>query len=357
MNKFIILQTVTPSYRNKFFDYLRGALKDDFQLYSGDCYFEKSVTSDLTYSKRNKITNFFFLNRMFLFQFGMWSIIFRKNILVLEMNPRIISNWIILIIRKTLNRKTVLWGHAWPRAGKNSFSDKIRHLMRLMGNIIIVYTKTQQKELLIKMPNKKIYFASNSLYQISEMKTNHTKSLINNMIYVGRLTRSKKPFLFIKSFHAIFNKLPKNTKLYLVGDGPEKQKISEYIKQNNLNTRIELYGHVDDYKTLKQLYFSSLFSISPGYIGLSVTQSFGFGVPMIVSKHENHSPEIEAVKEGENAIYFQTDNVDNLCEKILHMYEFRDKWIDKRKNIVKDCQTNYSIEVMCSPFIEVYHQN
>ena len=78
---------------------------------------------------------------------------------------------------------------------------------------------------------------------------------------------------------------------------------------------------------------------------------------MIVSKHENHSPEIEAVKEGENAIYFQTDNVDNLCEKILHMYEFRDKWIDKRKNIVKDCQTNYSIEVMCSPFIEVYHQN
>ena len=101
MNKFIILQTVTPSYRNKFFDYLRGALKDDFQLYSGDCYFEKSVTSDLTYSKRNKITNFFFLNRMFLFQFGMWSIIFRKNILVLEMNPRIISNWIILIIRKT----------------------------------------------------------------------------------------------------------------------------------------------------------------------------------------------------------------------------------------------------------------
>ena len=108
---------------------------------------------------------------------------------------------------------------------------------------------------------------------------------------------------------------------------------------------------------LKQLYFSSLFSISPGYIGLSVTQSFGFGVPMIVSKHENHSPEIEAVKEGENAIYFQTDNVDNLCEKILHMYEFRDQWIDKRKNIVKDCQTNYSIEVMCSPFIEVYHQN
>ena len=78
---------------------------------------------------------------------------------------------------------------------------------------------------------------------------------------------------------------------------------------------------------------------------------------MIVSEHENHSPEIEAVKEGENAIYFQTDNEESLCEKMYQMYEYRDKWINKRNNIVKDCQTNYSIEAMSLPFIEIYNQN
>ena len=274
MSRFIILQTVSPSYRNKFFDYLSSMLKDDFDLYSGNYYFEKSVTSDLSYSKRKKVTNFFFLNRMFLFQFGMWSIVFRKNTLVLEMNPRIISNWIILVIRKILNRKTVLWGHAWPRSGKNSYSDKIRHLMRLLGNIIIVYTKTQQKELKERMSSKKIYFASNSLYRVDEMKTNYSNSSINNMIYFGRLTESKKPLLFIKGFHKIYDKLPKNIKLFMVGDGPEKKKISQYIKQNNLLSSVEVFGHEDDYETLKKLYFSSLFSVSPGYIGLSVTQSF-----------------------------------------------------------------------------------
>mgnify|MGYP001596071229 FL=1 len=357
MGRFIILQTVSPSYRNKFFDYLSSMLKDDFDLYSGNYYFEKSVTSDLSYSKRKKVTNLFFLNRMFLFQFGMWSIVFRKNTLVLEMNPRIISNWIILVIRKILNRKTVLWGHAWPRSGKYSYSDKIRHVMRLLGNIIIVYTKTQQNELKERMSSKKIYFASNSLYCVDEMKTNYSNSSINNMIYVGRLTESKKPLLFIKGFHKIYDKLPKNIKLFMVGDGPEKKKISQYIKQNNLLSSVEVFGHEDDYETLKKLYSSSLFSVSPGYIGLSVTQSFGFGVPMIVSEHENHSPEIEAVKEGENAIYFQTDNVDSLCEKMYQMYEYRDKWINKRNNIVKDCQTNYSIEAMSLPFIEIYNQN
>lgn len=357
MSRFIILQTVSPSYRNKFFDYLSSILKDDFDLYSGNYYFERSVTSDLSYPKRKKVTNFFFLNRMFLFQFGMWSIIFRKNTLVLEMNPRIISNWIILVIRKILNRKTVLWGHAWPRSGKNSYSDKIRHLMRLLGNIIIVYTKTQQKELKERMSSKNIYFASNSLYRVDEMKTNYSDSSINNMIYVGRLTESKKPLLFIKGFHKIYDKLPKNIKLFMVGDGPEKEKILQYIKQNNLLSSVEVFGHEDNYETLKKLYFSSLFSVSPGYIGLSVTQSFGFGVPMIVSKYENHSPEIEAVKEGKNAIYFQTDNIESLSEKICHMYESKDKWIKKRKSIVKDCKTNYSIEAMCFPFIEVYNQN
>lgn len=357
MKKLIILQTVSPSYRNKLFDYLCSILKDDFVLYSGDYYFEKSVVSDLTYKKRKKIKNFFFLNRKFLFQLGIWSIILHKNILVLEMNPRIISNWIILVIRKISNRKTVLWGHAWPRGGKNSHSDKIRNLMRKLGDIIIVYTETQQKELKVRMPNKTIYFASNSLYFVDQMKTNNSESLIHNMIYVGRLTERKKPLLLIKSFHAIYDKLPKNIKLFIVGDGPEKEKMIEYVEQNNLISSVEIFGHVDDYEMLKKLYSSSLFSISSGYIGLSATQSFGFGVPMIVSKYENHSPEIEAVKEGENAIYFQTDNIEDLSKKIYHMYETKGKWISKRKNIVEDCQKHYSIEAMSSPFIEVYNQN
>ena len=42
MKKLIIIQTVSPSYRNKLYHDLSLRLKDDFHLYSGDTYFEDS---------------------------------------------------------------------------------------------------------------------------------------------------------------------------------------------------------------------------------------------------------------------------------------------------------------------------
>ena len=355
MKKLVIIQTVSPSYRNKLYHDLSIRLKDDFHLYSGDTYFEDSVKSDVSFAKRKKITNLFFLKRRLLIQLGLGSIVTSNNVLVLEMNPRIISNWIILLIRNLLRRKTVLWGHAWPREGKKSSSDRIRGLMRSLGNEIIVYTKTQQIELQEKMPNKTIHAACNSLMKIDEMVTNDSDhQTIENIIYVGRLTDRKKPLLLIKSFHLILERLPKKVKLLIVGEGPEKLRIDQYINQHNLQLRIKTFGHLDDYDTLKKLYFSSLFSVSPGYVGLSVTQSFGFGVPMLVSKNENHSPEIEAVEKGKNAVFFKTDDTESLGKEMVKMYTMKDFWRNQRSSIVGNCKSQYSIESMSDVFINIY---
>lgn len=357
MKKLIILQTVSPSYRNKLFLYISNILKDQFDLYSGDSYFESSVKSDFSFHKRIQVSNFFIFKRKLLFQIGMWSIIFSNNLLIIEMNPRIISNWMILFIRKILNRKTILWGHAWPRNGMNSKSDKLRNFMRSLGDEIIVYTKTQQIELQERMPNKHIYSACNSLYSTSEMITNDSNQSSQNIIYVGRLTETKKPFFLLKTFHCIIDKLPKDVNLLIVGEGPEKLKMEEYIEKNNLNKRVSLFGHIDDYKILKELYFSSLFSVSPGYVGLSITQSFGFGVPMIVSEFENHSPEIEAVHEKDNSIFFKTDDIKNLSQQIFSMYENKDYWLNQRTSIVETCKKQYSIESMGSTFIKLFDKH
>jgi len=40
---------------------------------------------------------------------------------------------------------------------------------------------------------------------------------------------------------------------------------------------------------------------------------------MIISKDENHSPEIEAVT-PENALFFETDNIENLSLLIKQVY-------------------------------------
>ncbi len=351
MKKLVILQTAAPDYRKKFFQTIKDHLKDSFILFSGNEYFEKSVKTDNSIIYLQSINNHFFLGRRFLYQTGMWQKSLASKVLVLEMNPRIISNWLLLIIRIFLMKKTILWGHAWPRKGKNSNSDKLRQIMRLLASEIIVYTKTQAKELKKKMPNKIIKSAPNAVFYKSEMVFDKIPlEDINDIIYVGRLTKSKKVFLLVQVFTEIINELPLKTNLIIVGEGEEKLKITNFISARGLEGRIKILGHLGDYDKLKKLYSKCLFSVSPGYVGLSITQSFGFGVPMLISRDENHSPEIEASIEGENSVLFQADNFKN---EILLFLKSKNYWFHKKKSISVSCKENYSVEEMSKCFIQL----
>lgn len=348
--RLIIIQTVAPDYRGLFFERIKEVLGDNFELYAGDESFETTIQTKSKIYK--KVKNHFLLNRRFLLQSKIWHLLLKNDVLVLEMNPRIISNWIFLLIRKLFGKKTILWGHAWPRNGQNSKSDRLRNLMRKLASKIIVYTNQQKKELQVKMPNKQILSAPNAVYRIENMKTIMHHHQVN-LIYVGRLVPSKKVFFMVKAFHNALSALPKEAKLLIVGDGEEKEKLDDYINKHKLNKRIILFGHIGEYLKLQALYNDSIFSISPGYVGLSITQSFGFGVPMLISKNENHSPEIEAVTEYENALFFETDNVDDFTNKLKNIYTNLEHWKNKRKKIVSFCKESYSTEAMANVFINL----
>ncbi len=351
MKRLTILQSITPDYRKIFFENIRNELGSKFELYSGNSYFEKSLKDDETIQKV-KVKNLFLFGKV-LIQSHFTELIFKEGIVIVEMNPRILTNWFILIGRKILGKKVYLWGHAWPRNGKNSKTERIRKIMKVLGNKIIVYTKQQKQELQQQLPNKSIEVASNAVINSSEMSTNNDTEKINNIIYVGRLTKLKKIMFLVKSFHSIMTKLPKNCCLIIAGSGEEHEKLLSYILENKLTEKVLLKGHVSDYKELKNLYFSSLLSVSSGYVGLSITQSFGFGVPMLVSKTENHSPEIEAFEENVNGLFFTTNDITSCGEKILSFFENKEKWVGKRDLITKACKENYSTEAMSNTFIKL----
>ena len=350
----LILQTAAPDYRKKFFDYLNEHI-DGFQLFAGQNYFEQSVKTDNSITYKQPVKNVYLLKRRFLFQTGMWEAAMRANVVVLEMNPRIISNWLILIFRGVRGKKTILWGHAWPRKGKDSKSDLVRNFMRKLASSIIVYTKTQKKELKRKMPKKHILAAPNALYNKNEMVVNTglSKSKITNFIYVGRLTEAKKVFFLTTSFTSLLPRIPEEVNLIIVGEGEEKNKIKKFVKTHELEHRIKLLGHISGYATIKELYDISVASISPGYVGLSITQSLSFGIPMLISTNENHSPEIESANENKNTVFFETDIEDSLEQKILEVYSNKEKWISSRENICSFCKENYSIESMAKTFISL----
>ena len=344
----LIVQTAVGDYRQKVLEELVKVSGTSFMVLTGKEYFEPSTKTKVNLpGNLYLVKNFFLFKRRLLFQYGVFFKAVSAKSLILEMNPRIISNWLILLSRKMLGRKTVLWGHAWPRAGRYSKSDNLRNVLRELGSCIIVYTESQRLELEQRMPGKLIIAAPNSLYRKSDMYS--LKGKRENFIYVGRLVASKKPQLLISGFSRFVEMTPNfSGRLIIVGEGPEKADLLELCKELGISDKVSFEGHISELEILRDYYANSICSVSPGYVGLSITQSFSFGVPILISKDEPHAPEIEAAIDGSNCMFFNTDDSDDLAKKLAIFYSNLNEWESKKKDILEHCKLNYSVEHMAN---------
>ncbi len=351
--KVVLIQTAVGDYRKSFLEEVIKILGDSFHLYCGEEYFEASTITGVNFPEHMTIIrNVFLFRRKTLIQIGANTTALKADVTVLELNPRIITTWWVLIIRRLLRKNTVLWGHAWPRSGRGSSTDHLRNLMRKCASRLLVYTETQKRELAERMPRKTIIAAPNALYPATEMREVAVAELPTNFIYVGRLVAKKKPVLLLRAFASAKLKLSTDCKLVFVGDGPERTALEVIIREHDLNDSVELVGHVSDAAVLRKYYEKAIASVSPGYVGLSITQSFAFGVPMIIAKDEPHAPEIEAAVPGGNSLFFTSDSEDELAERLIEFAGNVSQWNGKRGELVANCRRKYSTEVMAQRFVD-----
>jgi glycosyltransferase involved in cell wall biosynthesis len=349
LTRIVLLQSAIGDYRQKVLELLDQQFGDDFHVFAGPEFFESSFKTRISLGSHfSFINNHFLLERRFLFQTGMWRPVLEADVAILEMNPRILSVWLLLVLRKFLGKRSVVWGHAWPRGGRYKKSDRVRNLVRRLGDTIIVYTETQARELKERMPRKRIIAAPNALYSRTIMKANPDPGKAKDFIYVGRLVSSKKPMLLLEAFALALDELPENVDLIFVGDGPLRRSLEARSDELELESRVTFKGHISDTEKLRDLYATSIASVSPGYVGLSITQSFAFGVPMIFARDEPHAPEIEAAVEGVNSCMFASNSASNLAEALLTFAQNKDMWIERRTSIASDCAERYSAELMAS---------
>ena len=352
MKTVFVLPTI-GDYRLDFFRLTLGRLNGDCRVYSGEDYFDSSFVTRIQLPRGLvQLRNRYLFGRRLLWQSGMWEDAIQSELVILLLNPRIISNWLILGLRRGLKRKTILWGHAWPRKGKRSRTEFVRHAFRSLADCIVVYTSTERQELVEKMPAKRVVEAPNSLYSVESRELNAASRTAADLIYVGRLSVDKKPDLLLRAFANAKGFLPERVRLIVVGDGPLRPILDDLAVRLSIASYIELYGHIGEFTVLQELYRRSLASVSPGYVGLSIIQSHWFGVPMIVADREPHAPEIEAAVEGKNCVFFARDSVESLANAIVTMYCQRMYWLGQRPHIASKCAQVYNVERMAKGMFE-----
>lgn len=152
-----------------------------------------------------------------------------------------------------------------------------------------------------------------------------------NFVSVGRLHIQKGYDILIKVVHDLnkSNFLPKNFKLRIYGDGPEKFTLNSLIRKYHLENKIYLLGKVmNPYKYVKN---SDLFILPSRYepFGLVIIESMTLGVPVLAT--ENHATS-KIIQNGKNG-YITENSYQGIYEGLKYLLENFQELKKYKKNL------------------------
>ena len=229
------------------------------------------------------------------------SVIFLRNIENLK---------IILVERTSLNELDICFSI------KDFFKKKIIKILMIIlykkADKIIANSKTVAKLLKNLINAKTLYIYPPSVekvYEYKKLKFNKKKCL--RILTTGRLAKEKNLKIIILSLKYLnFD----NFKLSILGSGPEKNELLNFVINNKLQHKVKLFPHTD---SLDRFYKNSdLFINSSHFEGFpnSVVEAINYNLPVICSRSGGGIQEI--LMNGRLGTFFDTNNYLSLSKKI-----------------------------------------
>lgn len=347
-----VVQPAVPDYRAPLFRALRERYGSAFAVYAAATSGAGTIrTDDRVADFVRPISNVDFFGGLLTWQSGYERELLEASLVIAPGNLHFLSVPWLITRRRMMGRPTLLWGHF---DGARSWAAPLRNAMFRLPDGYIAYTRTDGDKIRRIRGDDRVWVASNSCVWKEQCRPACRPGTDpKDVIIVGRLVSEKKPLLLLEAFAraAARGTIPEQSRLVLVGDGPLRPTLLARATELGIARRTVFMGHVSDHDRLEELYASALVAVSPGYIGLSAIQSFAAGVPMIVSRTEKHSPEIEACNEGVNTFFFETDSVEALAAELGAMYASAGEWTRRRPQIAEAIASRYTYDGMIATFM------
>lgn len=220
--------------------------------------------------KKNKISRFLqIIKELFTIKKELHKIIKKEDIL-LDMNMRNKRFSTIFLFYK--NSK-IGWIHTTILADKyNKFHLKIQNFLWRQYKIIFNVSEQGKKDfdkIFPQLRNKStILWNSFNIENIikKSLEPNLKCSVQNYLLSIGRITNAHKGFDILVKAMKYLKDEGFNEKLYIIGDGPDKDKLNRQIQSLNLEEQITLIGFENNpYNWMKKC---KLFILPSNYEGL-----------------------------------------------------------------------------------------
>ncbi|MBX6361783.1 MAG: glycosyltransferase family 4 protein [Acidobacterium ailaaui] len=148
--------------------------------------------------------------------------------------------------------------------------------------------------------------------------------------FIGNIAPNKGIEILLKAYLKIKSN---NTKIFIAGSG--EINYVKYLQDKYKDKSIVWLGWVQRNHFFEMIDFTIVPSIWYEPLGMVVIESFSYGVPVIAS---NIGGIPEMIKEGENGLLFEPGNVNEIAEKLAHVYENIKFWKNRYLDIQKSAE-------------------
>ncbi len=170
-------------------------------------------------------------------------------------------------------------------------------------------------------------------------------------LYIGRLSKEKGILNLIEAFSSI-----EGRKLFIAGDGPEKQRIENIIKERHIENRIVLLGYLKQEK-VKEYICKARFVVVPSIwyenCPYSVMETLAIGKPVIGA---NIAGIPELVNDKINGLLYKYDSISELEAKMKILYENPKLAKQYGENAKKIATDDYDKEKYYSKIMDIYNK-
>ena len=341
MKNVILLEPLLAHYRRDVFDKLVNNRELNISIVAGSGFNGIKSLSDPRY-KTFEFLSFKLAGHEFYYLKGAVRFILSKKpdaIICTGVDFHQLHTIILFFIQRLIKGKKFFWWSHATLGNQGAFGKWVRKVIYKNSTGIMAYSENGKNTLIREGINAHSICVVNNSLNSSDYgfltgvvnKTAYTEPL--NLIFCGRITKSKKLDLLIKALSKINQQ--KLTEFYceIVGAGDAESLVAD-VKQNRLENKIIFTGELYDSELSQHLLRSDLM-VYPGGIGLSIVQSLSYGIPVITTdKEELHGPEIELLDPGKNGDLYKDGSVEDLAEKIM---QWKLKLLKSRNEIATAC--------------------
>lgn len=226
---------------------------------------------------------------------------------------------------------------------------------------IIAPTKRVKKELRSYGVTKPIYVIPGGL-ELPRFRTSRKGALRKKLrlfghtqivLYVGRLGKEKSVDLIIKSFGLVAKKLG-DSRLVIVGDGPEREKLEKLTHEVGVTDKTFFTGFISR-EEIPAVYADAdifAFASQTETQGLVVPEALASGLPCVVV----NDPAFEdVIRNGYNGLLAKNKPVD-FSNKIVRLLENPALRKQLSKNAIKFANENFSVKKQVEGHMTVYKE-